>query len=153
MIPSIRKKHKFIWVLLGVILPMLFVFGYKAIPEKVNYEGDVYLNSTKGIGEIVDAKDLEFVKINLREAKNHQKQIEVVIKKPLVSPSNHLVVKGFNFGEFYVEEVLGSTGIYRWNWSDSVELAYQVQLIDKINNIELEKINLKLGEDLNEHKH
>ncbi len=154
MISTLKKnKHKFIWIIFGILLPILFYLGYKAIQEKANSEDEVYHQTANAIGDVVDSKELKLLKITLREGEKHQRQIEVEVRKPLKAPGNMLVVKGFNFGDLYVDESLSGKGIYRFEWKDSVELAYQVQLMDRINNKELEKINLKLEDELHDHHH
>ncbi len=91
--------------------------------------------------------------MNLRRGEKHERQIELFVKKRLTKPSNQFIVKGFNFGDFYINESVISTGLYRWSWEDSVELAYQVQLVNRVRKEELLRDNLKLGEKLHDHGH
>ena len=35
MVPSLRKKHRLIWIILAVLLPVLFVAAVLVIPQPV----------------------------------------------------------------------------------------------------------------------
>jgi len=144
MIPKLRKRHRVTWLVLAIMLPVLFILGVSAIPGDEPYNGDLYLFTKAQIGKETDSKDLGYISFNLREASENRRQIEVMVKKPLTAPSNKLVIKGANFGEYYVREILGSQGIYRFNWRDSVEQAYQILLVDQIKQTKLENFNLAL---------
>lgn len=155
MIPSLRKKHKLIWPFLGIIMIVLFIWSYTSRPNNVLYEGLTYNSLETQLPNLNESisNQIQRITYNLRSNDKHERQIEVVIDKPLEYPSSILVVRGYNYGDEFVRQSLGAKGIYRWTWQDSFELAYEVNLIDDINNIELDNFNLKLGDLLIDHHH
>ena len=38
MTPSLRKRHRIIWMLLAIVLPLLFLAAVLSIPEKATQE-------------------------------------------------------------------------------------------------------------------
>jgi hypothetical protein len=153
MIPALRKAHRRTWVLGAVLFPVLFILAYAALPGKAT-QAELFIQDSVQIGTIDDCRECDRVEYCLREDEGHRRQIELIIHFPLIHPSNRLEVKGFNFGEIYVDAAIGSQGVYRWSWTDSVEASYQVRLLDKIKKEELCKLELKRSKDHpTEHHH
>ena len=151
MIVHLRHWHKRIWFSLAIILPFLFIWAYAVLPDAV-YVEDLVISASIPIGNQSECKEMEQVHYCLRSDDKNKHQIEIIISSPLTNASNRLEVKGFNFGEIYVDEVLGAQGVYRWNWIDSVEASYQVRLLDKIKNEVIHITELK-GRELTHHLH
>lgn len=147
MNPTFRKRHKTIWLVLALLLPFLFVMAYLAIPPKKSFSASDYLFSKEELGEIVNSEDLGYIQFNLREATQNRRQLEVIVKKPLTEPSNKVVLRGIEHGDYYVRDVLGSQGTYRFNWRDTIETEYQVQLIDQLRKKELERFVIALSKE------
>lgn len=143
MIPALRRRHKIIWVLMAILLPVGFLLAYKALPIDVVQE-QKFEPIEASVGDMVSTWRDHSVQLTLRQGKHHERQIELEIMQPLGQPIHKLVVKGHNFGDVYVQETLGSVGTYRWSWEDSVEVAYQIQIIDVVHRKEMVKQVLKV---------
>ena len=100
---------------------------------------------TEVLDVISDQYKNEYMILSLLRSSNdeHLHQIQVKINKPLTYPLNSLILKGYNFGDIYVKETLGSVGTYYYTWIDSVELSYQVQWRDVLGKEDVFRIELK----------
>ena len=49
MHPTLRKRHRLIWLILAIALPLLFVAALMVIPKKVNQE-KLYQAPAKAMG-------------------------------------------------------------------------------------------------------
>lgn len=155
MIPFLRRVHKMLWPIIGIVVIVLFVMAYLSIPKEVLYDGTTYNSSEVQLPNLNESiANTEYkITYNLRSDDKHKRQIEVIIEKPLTQPSNILIVRGYNYGDEFINQSLGAKGVYRYNWIDSFELAYEVSLLNNIKNVELDNFNLKLGEALHDHNH
>jgi len=85
MISSQRKRHRFIWVMIGVLLPLLVVLAVLRTPsfpysEKAEIVAETSLPILKEI-------ESDLFKINLRGTSDGAEELELLLKVPLKSPS------------------------------------------------------------------
>lgn len=150
MIPELRKRHKWMWLILTILLPMGFITAYSLIPksqELVNKQ----LPTTKPIPltKILSLKNTPQFDVSLREDSHlGLKQIEVLVKKTLTRPSTHLYLsdkssKGIKQAQFL--GILETQGAYYFNLNPSMtyQNAFVVMFYDKIGEEVYEEIQIK----------
>ncbi len=107
MISSQRKRHRFIWVMIGVLLPLLVVLAVLRTPsfpysEKAEIVAETSLPILKEI-------ESDLFKINLRGTSDGAEELELLLKVPLKSPSAVVFDDQQN-----VLGQIGASGVYRF---------------------------------------
>ncbi|MGB0929321.1 MAG: hypothetical protein ACPGVB_01000 [Chitinophagales bacterium] len=156
MIPKLRRRHKWMWLILMILLPMGFIIAYSLIPESqelVNKQ----LPASKPIplAKIVSIQKTPQFDVSLREDVNlGLKQIEVRVKQTLTRPSTHLYVSDKTSKE--IEEalflgILETKGAYRFNLNPAItyQNAFVLLFYDKIAGEIYEEVQLKKTKILN----
>ena len=126
MIPSLRNRHRLIWIGLSLLLPLLFVAAVLVIPQTA-YQDLLPQATAEAYPTVLRSHDTEAFLFNLRENAQGQKQLEVVLKEILVTPTATVSLSG-NAGSEVVLGQLGSQGVYRFNWEDATPAPEAIQV-------------------------
>lgn len=150
MVPELRKRHRWMWLILTILLPMGFITAYSLIPQIPEpISKNLPALKPSPLSKIQSIHQIPQFDVSLREDNNMGlKQIEVVVKTPSNRPSTHLYLsdkssKGIERAQFL--GVLGSKGIYRFNLNPA--MTYQNALVvlfyDKIADEIFEEVQLE----------
>ncbi|MEZ4886920.1 MAG: hypothetical protein R3E32_19480 [Chitinophagales bacterium] len=132
MIPELRKRHKWMWLVLTVLLPLGFITAYSLIPtSQVMVNQNFPATLPIPLAKIVSIRNTPQFDIQLREDNVlGLKQIEVVVKNALTRPSTHLYVSDKSskkVNDVLFLGILESKGTYRFNLNPS--MTYQKTFI------------------------
>ncbi|MCR9286062.1 hypothetical protein OAF63_03095 [Saprospiraceae bacterium] len=85
MIYSLRKRHRYTWMILGILLPVFFVAAVMAIPEPA-IENEFEVKKPDAFAKLVTTEENEAFLISLRESDNLPGlQVEATAKKPITT--------------------------------------------------------------------
>lgn len=103
MTPTLRKAHRYIWFSLAVLLPAGWLAAIWAIPGDV-WQTPVRPEQPAPLAIVVQSKESGDFVVNLRQdSAGGRKQIEIFIKKPLLTPNTTLIAEG-------PEKIIGQLG-------------------------------------------
>ncbi len=150
MVPELRKRHKWMWLVLTILLPLGFITAYSLIPESQELRNK-QLPATKPIPltKIVSIRQTPQFDVSLREDNGlGLKQIEVTLKETLTRPSTHLYLSDKSSTGIENAQFLGvvtTRGSYRFNLNPSMtyQSAFVVIFYDKIAEQVYEEVQLK----------
>ncbi len=116
MITSLRKRHRFIWSLWAILLPLGFIAALMVIPD-FPHQSLVDKSLPDAYETIVREIDGEDYKVNIRKDQAEHYQLELFLKEPVQSPAPTLYLSpdGSNQleGSIFVANI-GGTGLYRF---------------------------------------
>ncbi len=150
MVPELRKRHKWMWLILTILLPMGFITAYSLIPQiPETVSQNLPAIKPTPLSKIQSIHQIPQFDVSLREGNNMGlKQVEVVVKTPSNRPSTHLYLSDKSSKD--IEEaqflgILGSKGIYRFNLNPSLtyQNAFVVLFYDKIAGEVFEEVQLQ----------
>ncbi len=134
MITSLRKRHRLIWTLWVVLLPMGMIAAVMVVREYPSQELTMH-KIPEAYPEVLKAVDHPLGKVNLRKDAGGAYQLELFLKEPISSPAPmlYLNMNGQEeiSGNVLVGNILG-TGLYRFSVSKEVEQAQGVFFHSKI---------------------
>jgi len=107
MISSQRKRHRWIWIIIGVVLPLLAVLAVLRTPSFPYSKTSEILTETSL--PILKEIESDLFKINLRGASDNVEELELLLKVPLKSPSAVVFDDQQN-----VLGQIGARGVYRF---------------------------------------
>jgi hypothetical protein len=116
MTPFLRKAHRYIWFSFAVLLPVGWLAAVLAIPDAV-WQQPVRPEEPEQLPlEVRSTQSGDFV-ISLRQdSSGTQRQIEILITRPLTNPNTMLLLeKANNREDKTLLGLLGSRGIHRFN--------------------------------------
>ena len=150
MVPELRKRHKWMWLILTILLPMGFITAYSLIPQSQEVINE-QLPASKPIplSKIASIQNTPQFDVSLREDANlGMKQVEVIVKERLNRPSTHLYLSDKSSREINDAQflgVLGAQGAYRFNLNPAATYpnAFVVLFYDKIEGKIYEEVQLK----------
>lgn len=143
MIPSLRRRHRLIWILWAILLPLGFVLAIASIPRPVYHPTDT--QQAEAYPEVIVKQESESISASLREDQG-LKQIELNLKKAYIAPSTYVYLSKESFESPDQAQLLGaltSPGTYRFNL-DSASSASEygsITLFDPIHNQILDSFN------------
>ena len=150
MVPQLRRRHKWIWLILTILLPLGFITSYSLISQTQDMVNAPLLASKPApLSKIASIRETPQFDIRLREDNNlGLKQIEVTLNEPLSRPSTHLYLSDKSSKEIGNAQFLGvldSKGIYRFNLNPSMtyQNAFVLLFYDKIAGEIYEEVQLK----------
>ena len=116
MTPLLRKAHRYIWFSFAVMLPVGWLAAVMAIPDAVWQQPVRPAEPEQLPLEIQSTQSGDFV-ISLRQdSSGTQRQIEVLIARPLSNPNTMLLLENAdNRQDKTLLGLLGSRGIHRFN--------------------------------------
>lgn len=129
---QLRKRHKYIWLVLAVVLPVLLVFVIK----------DLDFSSQKAITEqLADGSILKEIKTdNIHAVIRKQDSgyiLEVNLKTPLQSASNLLQGVGDTSKDVFVIGQLEGIGLYRFDLDRDID---GIIIYDALKEQEIQKL-------------
>lgn len=126
-----RKVHKFAWISIGIVIPVLIFFSIRNLDFQEPQHSSAVIETTSEAA--IKSVENEFLKLNL-----YSNSIEVIVKTSLKTPS--AVVYTINENEIK-ERTLGqvsTVGIYRFNTN---ERAKGIIIFDGIKKTEITKLS------------
>ena len=149
MIPELRKRHKWMWLILTVLLPLGFITAYSLMPKPAVLVNE-QLPTSKPIPltKVVSNRQTPQFDVSLREDNGLGiKQIEIKVKENLTRPSNHIYLSdktsvGIENAQFL--GVLTSKKAHHFNLNPAMtyQNAYVVLFYDKIAEEVYEEVQL-----------
>lgn len=128
MTPELRQRHRRVWQLWAILLPIGFVSAILVLPQKVT-QATLVENTATPLSKIIQTKETDWLTANIRSSDSDNKQLEIVLKKPLNVPSTQIFWQNTFLGN------LGAKGTYRFPL-DSLQTAnppYTLEIIDPIH--------------------
>ena len=116
MITSLRKRHRYTWLILSVLLVLGFGAAFWLVQGKA-YEDYSSADLAEAYPDIIKSTDQENIKLNLRKDAQENLQVEVYIKKsvPLPAPVLYLNLSGeASIQDNQVLGGVGAVGLYRF---------------------------------------
>jgi len=119
MTSGLRKIHKYIWILIAFVIPILMVFSIKDL--------DVFSSSANSKSEIVSTKsnvimvaENDLIKATLIKI-DSTNSIEVILKSTLKHPSSILYEYDGNNEKGHLIGQLTTVGIYNFDVKESLK--------------------------------
>lgn len=128
MTPELRNRHRRVWQLWAILLPIGFVSAILVLPQKTT-QAALVENSTQPLPNVLQTQHTAWLTANLRTSDAPNKQLEIILKKPLELPSAQLYWQNTFIGN------LGAKGTYRFSL-DSLQTTnapYTLEIRDPIN--------------------
>ncbi len=123
MIHSLRKRHRWMWLALSILLPIGFIAAVLAVPETV-VEKDFQVRQPVLYSTIVSTTKEDGFQVHLRKDDNLPgRQIEVLVEKPFNIPNSFVYIANQKTGKFQDAGLLGKLegiGSYRFNLGNFV---------------------------------
>lgn len=87
MVPELRKRHRLIWQVWALLLPIGFVLAILVLPKQVKI-AQLPIANDMPFATIEESESTEALKVNLRaQAGLPNKQLEIILTQPLDVPS------------------------------------------------------------------
>jgi hypothetical protein len=138
MVPELRQRHRFIWRMWALLLPIGFVGAIVVLPKKV-FQLTLLQTSEAPRTTLEQTQENGWLIANIRTAENGAKQLEIVLKKPLDIPATQLFWQNTFLGS------LGAKGVQRFAL-DSLQVAhppFTLEIRDPINQTVFQTITFK----------
>ncbi len=122
MIRPLRKRHRLLWIIIAVIIPIVFVNAYLASEKHIRPNNAALDDSGNGIGEVILSDDGHF-SYKIHEV-NEKFNLTVVLNKPYPSPSVALYIgpAGKDYNEnFIILGQLTTSQRYQYNLGGALE--------------------------------
>jgi hypothetical protein len=133
MTRGLRIAHKYIWLLLFIVVPVLIVFVVNGIEEPILMDADV--NTSPGIANIISLDDDRFF-IGIDKGDSIS-SLEIIVKKPLKSTSSSVFGIHKNH-KTYIGNI-DKKGVYEFQIYKNFE---RILIVDGIKEAEI--LNQKL---------
>ena len=148
MIHALRKRHRYTWVGLAILLPLGFILAFISIPDKQIESINLEIGQVVALPDVVKSKAGTNVNITIRKAPDKsEQQLEIVVMHPLKSPAASVYLSAQPFDQAAGGQLigqLGPKGVYRFNL-DSVQSQYSnfyLLVYDHIKAQTIEQLNL-----------
>jgi hypothetical protein len=119
MTSGLRKAHRYIWLILIIVIPILIFFSIKNL-DVFSSEPNVSVQFKASKETIVSSSENDLIKASLftKESTNH---IEVILKSPLKNPSSivYTLTDDNSKGELIGQ--LSTVGIYSFKLKKAVK--------------------------------
>lgn len=87
MVPELRKRHRLVWQVWALLLPIGFVSAILVLPKQMPVN-QLPIAREMPLGNIVQSESTDALIVSLRaQAGLSNKQLEITLKKPLDMPS------------------------------------------------------------------
>lgn len=150
MIPELRKRHKWMWLILTILLPLGFITAYSLILKPAVVTNEQLLTSKPiPLTKVVSNRQTPQFDVSLREDNGlGMKQIEIKVKENLTLSSTHIYLSdksslGIENTQFL--GVLTPEKVHRFNLDPSMtyQNAYVVLFYDEIAEELYEEVQLE----------
>lgn len=130
MQPSLRKKHRQIWMLLSPVISLMFLavvfirpqtFRQDKLPSKMH----------PAFSKLQSSQEDDRFAFHLKTMPNGAKQVEVALKEALQNPAANVYISTAAFENIASAKTLGrlgNHGIYRFNLSEAMANAEKIYL-------------------------
>lgn len=148
MIYALRKRHRKMWLLLGILLPIGFIAAVLAVPEMV-VENDFDIKQPVLYSDIISSFEEEDYEVHLRKDANLPgRQVEFVVKEAFKVPT---VLVFFSHQETETIQntgvlgKIGGPGSHRFNLGNIANQNPQIYLLlyDKFKEQVFKKITIE----------
>ncbi|MEO1049886.1 MAG: hypothetical protein AAFX87_04655 [Bacteroidota bacterium] len=150
MIIPLRKRHFLIWIVLGILLPIMAITAFINV-QKIPPSEVTFNKQSPPLPDIKHEAQDEYVKINIRANASGEYQLETIILQPFVSASSLIYLSNSsNPADFDQAAFVGSItakGVYRFKIpASSINNRDMVNVIfyDKVKENIFENIEVKL---------
>ena len=149
MILRLRKRHLYVWIFLGLFLPIGFIAALRAIPEVDTQDQELpSFGLAEALPEVVASKASNSMEISLLMGDDpNQKQLEIHSLQAVKNPAATLYIgeKAVNSpdqGVFLGQ--LGSKGIQRISLDSTLSnyRNYHVLVYDPIKKVVIEQVSI-----------
>ena len=133
---GLRKTHKIMWMVLGLLGAVLIVLSINSVKESIGIDKDASITTTQQDAHIIEDNADWHISIQELSGKN---KLQIVVKKPLKSASTSVYTTQ---GEQERGTFLGSIdnkGLYTFTVEKSVK---EVQLYDGIKKSVIRNIDV-----------
>jgi len=137
MTPELRLRHRRVWQIWAILLPIGFVSAILVLPQKV-VQTALVEKIAEPLQNIEQTKEIEWLVANIRAA-DGSKQLEILLKKPLDIPSAQIFWQNTFLGS------LGAKGIQRF-FLDSTQVAnppFTLEIRNPIDQTVFQKITFE----------
>ena len=86
MIAPLRKRHKVMWLMIGLLVPVLCILSVINRPS-IPFNNSEYGHKVEVTGEIIKTIDAGNLMLNLRGENNTIEQVEIISKQSLKNAS------------------------------------------------------------------
>lgn len=136
MTSGLRKAHKVIWMVLGILGVVLIIASINSVKEPLGIDSDTSISSTKeNVRTIEDNVQLS---VNIEELANINK-LHIVIKKPLKSAASSVYVLTNDQERGAFLGSIDNKGLYTFTIEKT---AKKIQLYDGIKKSVIRNIDL-----------
>ncbi len=115
MVPSLRNRHRVIWMVLAFLLPIGFALAVWSIP---NYPGFNVMPA--------ESNNEDYCKITYSKNSLNGVFVSLELLKPIISPAPVLKAKPSGAKEFIVLGGLGAVGDYKFKWGEAASFKFPV---------------------------
>ncbi len=142
MVRSFRKRHRFIWLAIAVLMPLLFINAYRSSESRVLPKNAALDFGTIVIRETVQSEDKNFDYVIKREGASNHLLLDLKIPYPSPSVAVYIGPAGRSFDDqFIILGQLSSVKSYRFELGESIQHR-QLLIYDAIKDKTFVSINL-----------
>lgn len=129
---GLRKAHKYSWLLLLIIIPLIMFFSIK---DLVLFESTNNRDISPNISKVIPDRNFEN---DLIKVAFYQKNIEIILKTTLKNASSTVYAVDDNLKKQKVIGQLTTAGIYTF---EIIDIPKNILLYDDIKNVLITKTN------------
>lgn len=128
MVPELRKRHRRVWRMAALVLPLGFVLAIIALPKPVT-QAQLYNNTTLPLHKLEQTRETAWLLVRLFAADSLHKQLEITVKQPLNIPAAQVFWQNRYLGN------LGAKGVQRFALDSALvaETPYILEIKDPVN--------------------
>ncbi len=108
MTSALRKAHKYSWLLLILLIPLIMIFALKDVPLLSNNEALTTFESSKG--NIIKTAENDLLKVSVRS-----NSIEVILKRTIKNASSIIYNSDSKGNKNHIIGQISTVGIYTFN--------------------------------------
>ena len=134
MTSGLRKAHKYIWLLLIIIVPVIMVFSIKDL--------DIFSSENNTISQLKGSKkvSLKTSENNIIKASVFENHVEIILKSTLKNSSSVVYEMDEKGNKSGIIGQLATAGIYNFNIST---LPKGIIIYDDLKDVEITKLSFK----------
>lgn len=138
MVPKLRTRHRLIWQIWALLLPIGFVMAILVLPKPIK-QTQLPITDDKPFAIIEQSESTEAFIVNVRaQAGLPDKQLEIILKKPLKVPSAQIYWQNTFIGS------LGAKGTQRFVLDSALVASppFSLEIRNPIDQTVFQKITL-----------
>ena len=132
MTSGLRKAHKYIWLLLVIIVPIIIIFSIKDL--------NIFSSESNDISELKGSKEisLKSVEDDIVKASVYKNHIEIILKTTLKNSSSVVYAMNDKGNRSHIIGQLTTAGVYNFNINN---LPKGLIIYDALKNVEITKFS------------